>query len=291
MAPVPGENAPLLTPGSVVTLAIGAASLLLVVAFRRSLLDRRSFSLRSQAAERIPGTRWLLAGLIGWIAWVMGTALSMSLLPRDPEPALWMRALASVPAYLVGLLAIGAALWPLRARAPAAGFRASPFDLRDGAIGSALALPIVVALGVVAFVAAELLARATGSPSPSEIAHGTLDEILATRDASGISWWMVPIALQVVVLAPLFEETLYRGCLQSAFVSATGRTRGPILATSALFALVHAAIVPWHALPTLFAVGVVCGVAFERTGRLGTPILIHAAFNAVNLGMALATSG
>lgn len=291
MAPVPGENAPLLTPGSVVTLAIGAAALLLVVALRRRVLDRRSFALRSQAAERIPGTRWLLVGLIGWIAWVMGTALSMSLLPRETEPALWMRALASAPAYLVGLLAIGAALWPLRARARGAGFRASPLDLRDGAIGSALALPIVVALGVVAFVAAELLARATGSPSPSEIAHGTLDEILATRDHSGLSWWIVPIALQVVVLAPLFEETLYRGCLQSAFVSATGRTRGPILATSALFALVHAAIVPWHALPTLFAVGVVCGVAFERTGRLGTPILIHAAFNAVNLGMALATSG
>lgn len=289
MTPPTVEPSPLVSPGSLGVLALGAACVACVFALRRRLLAPGSLRARATAAAAIPPSRWLLAGLTGWIAWVLGTMLSMSLLPRDPEPALWMRALASAPGYLVGLLAIGAALWPLRAHARTAGFRTSPLDLRDGAIGLALGLPIVVALGVIVFLVAELLARATNSPSPNEIAHGTLDEILATRDASGLSWWIVPIALQVVVLAPLFEETLYRGCLQSAFVSATGRPWGSILATSALFALVHAAIVPWHAMPTLFAVGVICAVSFERTGRLGTPVLIHAAFNAVNLGMALAT--
>jgi membrane protease YdiL (CAAX protease family) len=291
MTPPTVEHSPLLSPGSIGVLALGAACVACVFALRRRLLTPDALRARAAAAAAIPASRWVLAGLTGWIAWVLGTMLAMSALPPDPKPAIWMRALASVPGYLVGLIAIGAALWPTRREARAAGFRTSPLDLRDGGIGSVLGLPIIVAIGMIVFVVAELLARATNSPSPNEIAHGTLSEILATRDASGISWWMVPIALQVVVLAPLFEETLYRGCLQSAFVSATGRPWGSILATSALFALIHAAIVPWHAMPTLFAVGVLCGIAFERTGRLGTPVLIHAAFNAVNLGMALATAG
>lgn len=290
MSPPSPDNLSLFSPGSVGLLAFGAACLALVFVCRRRLLATPALRARVEAASAIAPTRWLVAGLLGWIAWVMGTALAMSLLPVEPEPALWMRALASSPGYLAGILVIGASLWAWRTDARAAGFRASPADVRDGAIGSALGLPIVVAIGVLAFLAAELIARASDSPSPDEIAHGTLSEILATRDASGLSWWIVPIALQVVVLAPLFEETLYRGCLQSAFVSATGRPWGSILATSALFALVHAAIVPWHAMPTLFAVGALCGVSFERTGRLGTPVLIHAAFNAVNLGMALATA-
>ena len=59
--------------------------------------------------------------------------------------------------------------------------------------------------------------------------------------------------------------------------------------TSAIFAMLHwdtvaSADGEWVPLPALFALGVVLGYNYERSGRLVAPILIHALFNGVSVG-------
>ena len=60
-----------------------------------------------------------------------------------------------------------------------------------------------------------------------------------------------------------------------------------VLAASAIFTLMHAGVAETHALVTLFALSLCFGVAYERTGRLFTSILMHALFNAANLALAI----
>jgi membrane protease YdiL (CAAX protease family) len=290
MTPPPGDAAPLLAPVSLAFLAVGLCCAVFVFALRGRLLNRAALSERARLAATIPPVLWLAAGFSGWLVWVFAMAFTMAALPKEPLPSLPTTALASVPAYALGVATVVIALWAFRSSPAVRACRVSPPDLKDGGIALLLGIPMVLAIGVLSFLAATLVARTSGATEPSEIAHGTLREILTLRESSGLSWWILPVAIQVVVLAPLLEEVLYRGCLQAAFVSATGRSWPSILAASAIFALVHASAVPWHAMPTLFAVGAICGVTFERTGRLGPAILFHAAFNALNLGIALASA-
>ena len=49
--------------------------------------------------------------------------------------------------------------------------------------------------------------------------------------------------------------------------------------------------VPYYALAPLFMLSVTMGLAFERTKHIGVPIVMHAAFNALNIALVVATSG
>lgn len=89
--------------------------------------------------------------------------------------------------------------------------------------------------------------------------------------------------LTAVVLAPLFEEILFRGTLlpwlQQRFTSRLGPRigTGVALALSAvLFGLTH--LEP-GGLPTLILLGACLGWAYLRSGSLWVPILIHAGWN------------
>ena len=79
----------------------------------------------------------------------------------------------------------------------------------------------------------------------------------------------------------------YRGILQHTLVRG-GLGRWPaIIGTSAIFALMHTFIVPWHALPALFVLSLGFGWVYEKTGRLAAAVTMHALFNAVNLAQAM----
>lgn len=89
--------------------------------------------------------------------------------------------------------------------------------------------------------------------------------------------WQGLIAFSAIVLAPLLEEVLFRGLLQSML----RRYMPPwpaVLVASGLFALTHSE--PQN-LPALFILSVVLGYNYERTGRLTPPIIIHGVFNGV----------
>jgi membrane protease YdiL (CAAX protease family) len=88
------------------------------------------------------------------------------------------------------------------------------------------------------------------------------------------------IVLMAVFVAPLVEELLFRGLVQSALRSGLGRPWPAIFLASLMFAAVHQNPEHW---PALFVLGVGMGYAYERSGSLLRPIFIHAMFNGLTI--------
>lgn len=96
-------------------------------------------------------------------------------------------------------------------------------------------------------------------------------------------WWAVLLVVVVVLGAPVVEEIVYRGSLQTRLVQGFGAPVG-IFVTSLLFALIHLAPVE---IPGLFVFALVLGIARHKTGTLGLPIVTHLAFNATGLSLVM----
>ena len=73
------------------------------------------------------------------------------------------------------------------------------------------------------------------------------------------------------------EELYFRGLLQTAVTRRLGPVWGIAIA-SAVFGLSHFQPIE---LPALVAFGVVLGVLYQRTGRLGPAIVAHLTFDAL----------
>lgn len=97
---------------------------------------------------------------------------------------------------------------------------------------------------------------------------------------------VIVLVLVVVVGAPIVEELVYRGLLQRSVSAVAGRWLG-VAVVAALFSLIHLSPVEY---PGLFAAGFVFGGGLAITGRLGTAIVIHAAFNATGVSLVLAAA-
>ena len=103
----------------------------------------------------------------------------------------------------------------------------------------------------------------------------------------------VLILVTAVVIVPVFEEMLFRGMFQTAIRSVLEDTpfceRLPnknlrvwlsILISSGLFAMAHSDPMHW---PPLFVLSLVMGYAYEKSGSLFRPILIHLLFNSSSI--------
>src|SRR5262249_14178247 len=84
-----------------------------------------------------------------------------------------------------------------------------------------------------------------------------------------------------VIAAPIAEECFFRGLLQTALVNLLQSRWVAIGISSVAFGAVH--IGQPHIVPALIFLGLLLGYAYERTGGLLAPILIHALFNLKNL--------
>lgn len=91
----------------------------------------------------------------------------------------------------------------------------------------------------------------------------------------------------IAVVAPIVEETTYRG-LGFAAVSARFGALAGVLVTGVAFGLSHGLVV---ALPVLSLFGIILAALRWRTGSLYPPIVLHAAFNAVALLAAVTVAG
>ena len=93
----------------------------------------------------------------------------------------------------------------------------------------------------------------------------------------------IAVLVMAVVVAPLAEEFIFRGYLYAAAKKYTGPFAA-LVVTSLLFAVVHG-----HAfsIPALFTLAVCLGLAYERTGSLLVPMIMHAVFNACQLAVIL----
>ena len=92
---------------------------------------------------------------------------------------------------------------------------------------------------------------------------------------------MTLMALFAVVLAPISEELLFRGCLYRFLKSQTNISFA-FLISGALFAIMHgnlATFVP------LMIIGILLAYLYEQEGNILVPICFHACFNAFSLLM------
>ena len=88
------------------------------------------------------------------------------------------------------------------------------------------------------------------------------------------------IFFAAVVIAPVFEEMLFRGMFQSMLRSHLASPWAAIAISSAVFAAIHGNISHW---PALFVLGGCLGYSYEKSGSLLRPIFIHCFFNAVSI--------
>ena len=94
--------------------------------------------------------------------------------------------------------------------------------------------------------------------------------------------------LQAIVIAPFFEEVIYRGFLLSAFRNYF-RPLNAILLTSLIFALAHGA--SFTGATTAFAYGIAYALLKLHTGRLSAAIVLHACVGVIQVVFALLNGG
>lgn len=92
--------------------------------------------------------------------------------------------------------------------------------------------------------------------------------------ASGFE--LLVLGLSVIVIAPVVEELFFRGLLLQA-MQQRWSTIAAVVGSSVVFGATHFQPLQF---PALAGAGAVFAVAAVRTGRLGTAIAVHAAFNA-----------
>ncbi len=263
-----------------------ACPIVLVVLWRRDVI--RPASLSHHKARDVSSSPWLIwwfGVLLVLFAYAVGGAAGHVLTGTPISEGKVEPSMASQLGS--GIVGAAGALWlmwyihtlPWGART---GLDPHPRarDFAAGMLGMLAVLPIMGVATLASTLAAYWI---TGAPPP-EVAHETLREMQA---APGSVRTLASIA-GATVLAPVAEEVLFRGLLQSGVLRLTGRAWPAIVVTSAAFAAVHIGVAEWHALGALFVLGVCLGVAYERTGRLWIPITMHALFNAANIALALA---
>lgn len=117
------------------------------------------------------------------------------------------------------------------------------------------------------------------------IAHQTLVAILEAESPI-VRFGLIGLA---VGLVPVLEEIIFRGLVQTALLQSKAvRGRWTIIAVaSLLFTLMHVGL-PAPALVGIYVLSLGLGYAYEKTGRLWAPMLIHIAFNALNVAAVVA---
>ncbi len=92
--------------------------------------------------------------------------------------------------------------------------------------------------------------------------------------------------LSIIVLAPLIEETLFRGFLQSYIRKHLGSAQA-IVITSACFSLFHydssQGLGNISIILSLFVLALFLGFLYEKRGSLLAPMILHGTFNAVSV--------
>ncbi|MBL7115310.1 MAG: CPBP family intramembrane metalloprotease [Kiritimatiellae bacterium] len=138
------------------------------------------------------------------------------------------------------------------------------------------AIPIVIASSL----AVQYLLRSFGYPVGPQIIVNFLSE----GDLPG--WYLAYFAFLAVVVAPIFEELLFRGVVFPVLLRSCPLPLA-ITAVSLLFAAIHfhlPSVVPLFVIASAFSLG------FLWSGDITVPILIHAIFNAVNMTLIILIS-
>ena len=201
--------------------------------------------------------------------------LEHDLMRQGLSPRVYLLILNSLIAYVAAVVALALFIMrPHRASWATLGYRSVPV-LR-------LAIPLL-AYPVTVFVAADVEAAVVRF-----VLHGHFVNPQAQQLAGGVTRTAantVGLLLLVAVLAPLVEETVFRGVLYQWL-----RKSLPVWAAAGISAAIFAAA---HAIPTifpwLFVTGLALALVFEYGGTLYCSMLLHGIINGVNVAMLIGT--
>uniref|UniRef100_A0A804Q8X5 CAAX prenyl protease 2/Lysostaphin resistance protein A-like domain-containing protein n=1 Tax=Zea mays TaxID=4577 RepID=A0A804Q8X5_MAIZE len=129
-------------------------------------------------------------------------------------------------------------------------------------------------LGVIA----KVMQRSSLDSMTTDAYDPVLKEILSGSPASALVCFFL-----YCVIAPLSEETIYRGFLLTA-LSSSMKWRDAVVISSLAFTVAH---LSGKSSIQLFVVGCITGLAYCRTGTLAASFTIHSLYNAVLLYTAL----
>lgn len=270
---------------------IAGALLVLALLWALDVIRPGSLQRRGRREVRaVPAAVWICCGLILFLAPQMAGAAASTLPAKivGARGSIRWTGTTGLIAYGAGLTTAAFLLYLLRPHGGGggggrggdqAGLRVRWMDAPIGLVCLAAAGTVVLAANLVCTLVVTLVTHHW----PPSVAHEALGQIIANR---GSPWVWAPIAMAVIG-APIVEEVTYRVFLQSGLAAALGNKGLAVAIAAAAFAAVHAGPVPPYVLPVLFVLGAGLGVAYERTGRLGVPIVMHMGFNAANVWMAL----
>lgn len=265
--------------GELVLLALGVAAAWLFIAKRWHRLDRAPR--RLIAFTPLVGMALVIAMFIADQAGVIiaAGAFGVELMPNDPPSIEDMGAL--MLGSVVGrCTVVGAYIYLLlNARKHLQDNRMKPLAAAVfGAGALALVWPVV---NLVSWAASRIAALKMEQIDP--VAHDTL-ALLVESEPSG---WYFALLLLVIAAVPILEEVLYRGIIQESLTLAGMGRWSSILITSVIFTAMHAQVArPW-AMAGLFVLSLGFGWAYEKSGRLTAPIVMHVLFNGGNVMLAL----
>ncbi len=86
------------------------------------------------------------------------------------------------------------------------------------------------------------------------------------------------LLITVILLAPVFEELLFRGFLYAGFSPTPLGVSGSIILTALLWAVIHFQYA-WQEMVMVFIFGLILGIARWRSRSILLPIFLHAANN------------
>lgn len=235
-----------------------------------------------------PAMVWMFAGLMVLAA----TVFSVAILREQswlvgPDPASLRGQSALVSAVYGVSVAVALGMVYLFARSgPKAGLVPRVLDVPFGLLCLVLAAPVILLSSELSVMIYQKAMETTVEP----IAHAQLRMILDNRDDP----WVWGLILGASVGAPIVEEATYRVFFQSALLKWVGSPWLAIVGAAGLFTAMHTIgpePVPTYALAPIAVLGLSMGVAYERTRRIGVPIIMHMGFNAANIFLALRTQG
>ena len=117
------------------------------------------------------------------------------------------------------------------------------------------------------------------------VAEGIRYFVKLPQSQNDVAWYNTSVSLPlffaaVVVFAPLFEETLFRGFMFRGYSESRAGPVTAIILTAAFWALLHVTVSAYD-MAVIFAGGLVLGFARWKTGSLWTTLAMHALWNAI----------
>ena len=142
-----------------------------------------------------------------------------------------------------------------------------------------------VALGGAGWVVATLLSLVLSKVYEAVTGSPPVEEQLVVDLAAQLP--PLVAVLLVGILAPVAEELFFRGVALNAWEREYGTTRA-VLGTTVLFTAAHVVGGPLLALPPIFLLGLMLGLAYVRWRSLPLNVGLHATFNGISLALLFA---